>query len=65
MFTNGFEKTSSHILKIPKPRTNPITVQDALGASKAKPWSKPLSHFASGHHPKAGLKSMSQVRRVT
>lgn len=63
MFRIGFEKTAS-ILKLPKPHVNPVTAQDALGATKRIGFSKPIARFASGHHPKAGLKGLSEVGRA-
>jgi hypothetical protein len=63
MFKVGFEKSAAGILKLPKPRVDPVTTRDALGASRRiKPPS--IASFASGHHPRMGLKSMSKVRRV-
>lgn len=62
--TKGFKKHAASPLKMPTPHVNPITTQDALGASKALPFSKAISQFGSGNHPKGGLKAMSQVRRA-
>jgi len=63
MFRVGFEKRAMIGQGPGQRQVNPITAQDALGASKAAPFSKPISRFASGHHPRLGLKAMSKVRR--
>ena len=64
MFKIGFTKSAIAILKAPKVSVDPVTARDALGASTAKPFSKPIARFASGHHPRMGLKALSGVRRV-
>ena len=62
MFIQGFTKQAS-IGTPPKPKVNPVTAQDALGARSDT--FKPIgSGFGKGHHPKAGLKPLSAVRRV-
>lgn len=71
MFLRGFVKTAMVGMKLPGPmngmksmskptRVDPVTVRDALGASKASGFAHPLSSF--GHKPRGGLKALSRVR---
>ena len=61
---NHLTKHAANPMTSPTPSVNPITTQDALGASKALPFSKAISQFGSGNHPRSGIKAMSQVRRA-
>lgn len=65
MFLTGLHKTAAlKPLKMVRTRApiDPVTTRDALGATAKRPFSKPVYQFASGHKPRAALKSISAVR---
>lgn len=64
MFCHGLSKTAMlRPMKMLKShsRIDPVTSRDALGASKALPFNKPLKQFASGDKPRMGWKPLSQA----
>lgn len=67
MFASGFSGKAKGVKPFQMVRTrapiDPVTTQDALGASTKLPGSQPIYRFASGHKPRPGLKALGRVRR--